>query len=108
SGPEGPSATASSMWWRWRAPESGPVSFSTHGSEIDTVLTVYPHSADNDPVATNDDEGDVATSSVTFDAVAGEEYLVEVGSKSPEPGLLTLSWQPAVAAPSAAPEPAAA
>ncbi|WP_415296825.1 LamG-like jellyroll fold domain-containing protein [Cellulosimicrobium sp. SJTW-1] len=94
SGPEGPDASAASMWWRWTAPTSGPITFSTHGSELDTVLTVYPRSAKNAPVAVNDDEGDVRTSSVTFDATAGEEYLVEVTAASSEPGLLTLSWQP--------------
>ncbi len=109
SGPEGPDASASSMWWRWTAPTSGPITFSTHGSELDTVLTVYPSTATSAPVATNDDEGDVRTSSVTFDATEGEEYLVEVSAKSPDPGLLTLSWQPPAPAAAALPEePAAA
>src|SRR5690606_9646062 len=56
------------------------------------------------PVATNDDEGDVRTSSVTFDAVAGTEYLVQVEAKTSDPGLLTLSWQPPAAAAAAGPE----
>ncbi|MHA7133389.1 LamG-like jellyroll fold domain-containing protein [Oerskovia turbata] len=103
AGPEKPSTVAKSLWWRWTAPTSGPISFSTSGSELDTTIAVRRADAPQDVVVEGDDDGDVTTSQVTFDAVQGEEYLVEVGAKAGEPGLVSLSWQ----APASAPEPAA-
>ncbi|MGW6003977.1 LamG-like jellyroll fold domain-containing protein [Oerskovia enterophila] len=93
AGPETPTKVATSLWWRWTAPESGRISFSTSGSELDTTVAVRRAAAPKTVVASNDDDGDVATSQVSFDAVAGEEYLVEVGTKAGEPGLVTLAWQ---------------
>ncbi|MBD7999348.1 LamG-like jellyroll fold domain-containing protein [Oerskovia gallyi] len=93
AGPETPSTVAKTLWWRWTAPTSGPISFSTSGSELDTTVAVRRASAPKTVVATNDDDGDVSTSRVTFDAVEGEEYVVEVGTKAGEPGLVTLAWQ---------------
>ncbi|WP_265522666.1 LamG-like jellyroll fold domain-containing protein, partial [Oerskovia flava] len=98
-----PSTVSRSLWWTWRAPSSGPITFTTHGSELDTLLNVFPASSPESLIISNDDDGDVSTSSVTFDAVAGEDYLVEVEAKSDDAGLLTLAWQPV--APAAAPEP---
>jgi len=100
-GPGTPSVVARSLWWSWTAPASGPVTFSTAGSELDTVLRVREGSARGPVVATNDDDGDVTTSAATVDARAGEQYLVEVEVPASE-GLVGLSWQPATAA---APEP---
>ncbi|MEK8227844.1 hypothetical protein NKG05_19730 [Oerskovia sp. M15] len=103
AGPETPTTVAKTLWWRWTAPTSGPVSFSTSGSELDTEVAVRPVSAPKTVIASNDDDGDVATSRVTFDAVEGEEYLVEVGTKGGEPGLVTLAWQAPAPALDAAP-----
>ncbi|MBN0042178.1 hypothetical protein JN535_18640 [Cellulosimicrobium cellulans] len=107
-GPQAPSTVARSLWWSWTAPASGPVTFSTAGSELDTVLRVREGSGHGPVLATNDDDGDVSTSAVTVDAQAGEKYLVEVQVPADE-GLVGLSWRPAVAAdepagPGAAPE----
>ena len=30
-----------SMWWTWTAPVTGPVTFDTQGSDLDTLLAVY-------------------------------------------------------------------
>ncbi|OCI32672.1 LamG-like jellyroll fold domain-containing protein [Oerskovia enterophila] len=103
AGPETPTTVATSLWWRWTAPESGRISFSTSGSELDTTVAVRRAAAPTTVVASNDDDGDVATSQVAFDAVAGEEYLVEVGTKAGEPGLVTLAWQTPAPAADAAP-----
>ncbi|MFD6163554.1 LamG-like jellyroll fold domain-containing protein, partial [Oerskovia sp. NPDC060287] len=108
AGPETPTTVARSLWWRWTAPESGRISFSTSGSELDTTVAVRRAAAPKTVVASNDDDGDVATSQVTFDSVEGEEYLVEVGTKAGEPGLVTLAWQvPAPATDSAPSGPSA-
>lgn len=107
AGPEAPTTVATSLWWRWTAPTSGPVSFSTSGSEVGTTIAVRRASAPRTVVASNDDDGDVATSRVTFDAVEGEEYLVEVGTQDDEPGLVTLTWQEPAPAPDALPTPQA-
>ncbi|MCO7274152.1 LamG-like jellyroll fold domain-containing protein [Cellulosimicrobium cellulans] len=95
-GPESPSTVARSLWWSWTAPRSGPVTFSTAGSELDTVLRVREGSGRGPVVATNDDDGDVSTSAAMVDARAGERYLVEVEVPAGD-GLVGLSWQPAAA-----------
>lgn len=93
-GPEPPEALAQSLWWEWTSPENGEFVFDTHGSDFDTVLTIY---AGADPatlteIARNDDDGDVVTSSVNFDAEAGEIYHFRVDFTADEPGLVDLSW----------------
>ncbi|MFE6236469.1 LamG-like jellyroll fold domain-containing protein [Cellulosimicrobium sp. NPDC057862] len=108
-GPGAPSTVARSLWWSWTAQESGPVTFSTAGSELDTVLRVREGSGRGPVVATNDDDGDVSTSAATVDATAGKTYLVEVEVPAGD-GLVGLSWQPAApssdepAAPGPAPD----
>jgi hypothetical protein len=105
-GPEGSSHVARNLWWSWTAPTTAPVRFTTHGSELDTVLRVREGSAEGRLVASNDDEGDVATSAVTVDAVAGQEYSVEVsaaGDEAPEESLVQLTWEPAPQAVAEAP-----
>src|SRR5690606_2146928 len=81
-------------WWEWTAPDDGEFVFDTHGSDFDTVLTVYAGAdpAELTELAANDDDGDVATSSVTFDAEAGETYQVRVDITVDAPGLVDLSW----------------
>ena len=93
-GPEPPANVAPSLWWDWTAPEDGRFVFNTHGSEFDTVLTVFSGAkqASLVEVAANDDDGDVATSSVTVDADEGETYHVLVEAKDSTPGLVDLSW----------------
>ncbi|WP_345044482.1 hypothetical protein [Georgenia daeguensis] len=81
-----------SLWWTWTAPATGTYRFYTHGSEMDTVLTVHADGAGGAPLVTNDDDGDVSTSLVTFDAEAGDVHAVEVVAASDEPGLVSLTW----------------
>jgi len=71
------------IWWKWTAPMSGPVTIDTSGSSFDTYLTVYTGPAVNTLkiVAENDNASEVGVgeSLVTFDAVEGTEYEVQVG-----------------------------
>ena len=75
----------SDVWYCWTSPFTGTVSIDTcSGTTVDTFLTVhkgcdcYPSSVDR--VVFNDDS--CATQSRgSFVALAGQEYLVEIGTK---------------------------
>ena len=96
----GVSAPFASVWFRWTAPASGPVTIDTCGSGFDTTLAVYTGSAVDalTEVASNDDEpeldcGAEATgreSAVTFDAELGVTYAIAVDGYGEEEGELSL------------------
>lgn len=71
-----------SVWYRWTAPSSGPVTINTVGSDFDTLLAVYTGSAMNSLtlIAQNDDivNMTIKQSQVTFDAVANTTYRIAV------------------------------
>jgi hypothetical protein len=71
-----------SVWWKWTAAASGPVTLDTRGSYFDTTLGVYTGSALNNltTVASNDDinPGIVQASSVAFTATGGTTYFIAV------------------------------
>ena len=69
-----------SIWYRWVAPTNGAWVFDTRGSTVDTLLAVYTGSSVSNLtlVATNDDSGAEITSSVAFNAIAGQEYRIVV------------------------------
>jgi hypothetical protein len=67
------------LWIRWQAPSGGRVVFDTRGSDYDTVLTAYQKTAAGlIRLATDDDSAGYSLSKVLFDAVSGQEYLLEV------------------------------
>jgi hypothetical protein len=70
-----------SIWYRWTAPYSGPVTLSLFGSSFDTLLAVYTGttlaSLNSTRVAQNDDFQGVQ-SQVTFNAAAGTVYRIAV------------------------------
>ncbi|HEY0552133.1 MAG TPA: hypothetical protein VGF13_21210, partial [Verrucomicrobiae bacterium] len=70
-----------SVWWSWTAPAEGPVTITTAGSTLDTLLAIYTGSTVSTLtlVAANDDApvGD-GTSAATFNASAGTTYRVAV------------------------------
>jgi hypothetical protein len=98
-----------SVWWRWTAPASGPVTFDTFGSNFDTILAVYTGDEvipdgfpfpilDLTPVASNDDAGDGSQSQVEFEAVAGATYRIAVANFDyRERGDIVLHWLQAAA-----------
>jgi photosystem II stability/assembly factor-like uncharacterized protein len=70
-----------SVWYRWTAPASGPVTIGTRDSDFDTSLGVYTGSSVGSlrAVASNDDAAKgVRTSRVRFTARAGRRYRIAV------------------------------
>jgi hypothetical protein len=69
-----------SVWWKWQAPNSGPVTISTAGSNFDTILAAYTGTtmATLALVANNDDFGGSITSQINFIATAGTVYQIAV------------------------------
>ena len=87
-----------SVWYGWTAPASGSVSVDTHGSVFDTTLAVYTGSSLSglSKLVENDDTSDT-TSKVSFTAVAGVSYWIQVDgyngtSHPPWYGALKLNW----------------
>ena len=71
------------IWYCYTASCTGDVTVSLLGSSYDTMLAVYNgcdcYPALNDLIACNDDAGWSYQSEVTFAAVAGNQYLIEIG-----------------------------
>jgi hypothetical protein len=88
------------LWYSYTAAVTGGVTVSLESSSItgDTMLAIYDGS-DCYPTADaliecNDDFGGSFDSQITFGAIAGSEYLIEVGSRIDEeagPGRITIS-----------------
>jgi hypothetical protein len=83
-----------SVWWSWTAPANGQVAISTDGSDFDTLLAVYTGTALTNlvPIASNDDviTNVIATSYVSFSAVARTAYQIAVDGYDGEPGDIQL------------------
>lgn len=96
-------AGGKSLWFSWRAPSSGIVTFETAGSKaslgsggpLDTLLAVYTGTsltalttiAANDDVKTTD-----VTSKISFTATAGVVYRIAVDGKNGAYGSIQLLW----------------
>jgi len=91
--------TSPNIWYCYTATCSGNVSVSLAGSSYDTMLAVYDgcvcYPTADDLIECNDDAGNTYQSAVTFAAMAGDQFLIEVGGYGDEkgPGLLTISCQ---------------
>ncbi len=90
--------TSPNLWYSYTPSGAGKATVSLAGSEFDTMVVVY-RGTQADPgadrvVAFNDDFNGL-TSQVTFDAVANQAYLIEVGAFDglSGPGLLTVSLE---------------
>ena len=82
---------SSNLWYLYTASSSGDVTVSLLGSEFDTALVVYDtgvcYPKLDDIIERNDDFGGFLQSQITFQAVAGQQYLFEVlGYNSDEAG----------------------
>lgn len=86
------------LWYEWTAPSSGTAVFDTLSTALpvdDTLLGVYTGSAVDalSEVAFNDDSGAGSLSSVSFAAVSGTVYKIQVGTYVGEAvGPITLNW----------------
>jgi hypothetical protein len=102
--PRNPSVAGSrSVWWSWTAATSSSVTISTTGSSFDTTLAIYTGTTLGSLVlvGANDDSGGIQ-SAVTFSAVAGTTYAIQVNGYSGETGSVTLN-HPQTGAASGAP-----
>ena len=87
-------SSATSVWYSWTAPQSGPTSFNTRDAAFDTALGVYTGTsvAALTTVATNDDFNGTLQSKVTFNATAGTTYRIQVGGFNAQHGPFGLQW----------------
>ncbi len=85
-----PSAT---LWWEWTAPTTATVNIDTSGSGYDTLLAVYTGTtlASLTPVTSNDNDGPLLTSRVSFTAQAGTTYEIVVDGKAGATGFTKLN-----------------
>ena len=87
-----------SLWYRWTAPNSGTATFDLcTGTTYDSLLGVYTGSAVGSltTVASADDTTGCGTGSqgrLTFAAVAGTQYFIQVDGYNGATGAFTLTW----------------
>jgi hypothetical protein len=87
----------SSIWFKWTPLASGIVTFSTLGSDFDTILGIYTGSAPSNlvqvPSAVNDDDAaGYLCSQVSFNAKLLTTYLIAVDGYYGIQGNVVLSW----------------
>jgi hypothetical protein len=88
------SASGKTLWWRWTAPADGEAQFNTFNSDFNTVLVVYQGGtfATWNQLSLNDNAGDSINSQVSFNAVAGQSYLIMVDGMFGGAGDVWLNW----------------
>ena len=86
--------TSNSVWYSWRAPATGIVTFDTRGSAIDTVLAVYVGNSLQTlvEIASDDDSAGFHSSRVSWNAVAGTDYRVFIDGVTGETGNYVCNW----------------
>jgi Immunoglobulin domain len=90
----GKGSATRTVWISWWAPGNGIATFSTAGSDFDTVLAVYRGTAVNAlaKVAADDDAAGFHCSRVSFNAMAGTYYQIAVAGDGGAAGNIILSW----------------
>lgn len=73
-----------SVWYRWTAPATGPVWFDPLAAAFPPVIVVY----DGVGTVLDGKENDAAS----FQAVAGQDYLIRINSANATNGMFDLSW----------------
>ncbi len=81
------------IWYCYTAPCTGDVTVGLSGSNYDTMLAVYNgcECFPEDLVECNDDSGAGHESQITFAAIGGNKYMIEVGGYGLETGQGLLS-----------------
>jgi hypothetical protein len=84
----------SSVWIQWQPPQDGIASLTTVGSSYDTVLGVFTGSqlTNLQLIAADDDSGPDLTSALTFNAVGGNTYYIQISGFHGEQGNILLAW----------------
>jgi hypothetical protein len=96
--------TSPNIWFCYTASCTGDVTVSLLGSSYDTMLAAYDgcgcYPAVDDLIACNDDFSNSYQSQITFEATAGNEYLIEIGGYASETGegILNISCEGAIEA----------
>ncbi|MHC4648552.1 MAG: GEVED domain-containing protein, partial [Planctomycetota bacterium] len=98
-----PCVLGSNIWYCYTATCTGDVTVSLCGSSFDTMVAVYDdcncYPGAGDMIVCNDDfpcpDGNTYQSEANFPAIAGNDYLIEVGGWSGKtgPGLLSISCE---------------
>ncbi len=83
-----------SMWFAWRAPDTGIATFSTAGSDFDTLLAVYQGVAVNAlvPLASDDDDAGFYNSRVQLNVDSNAVYHIAVDGAGGVSGTIILQW----------------
>jgi hypothetical protein len=83
---------SNSVTLRWTAPSSGTFTFSTLGSDFDTVLSVIDSAGCTELVCSDDVQvGTESTSEVELDVTGGEGYLIAISGYGSETGSYVLN-----------------
>ncbi|HWD19710.1 MAG TPA: choice-of-anchor tandem repeat GloVer-containing protein [Verrucomicrobiae bacterium] len=85
-------APSRSIWFTWTAPVTGVVQFTTAGSGFDTVLGAFQGGVATRAGLADDDAGGNLTSLITFNATAGQLYIIGVDGHHGAAGPVVLSW----------------
>ncbi|HXG48047.1 MAG TPA: lysyl oxidase family protein [Methylomirabilota bacterium] len=84
-----------SVWYRWVAPSSGPVTVTTAGSSFDTVLAAYRRATLGFVLVEEDDDGgESSTSRIVFVANAGTAYYFAIDGYANGSGRAVLNLNP--------------
>ena len=83
-----------SLWLGWRAPADGVVTFSTRGSDFDTLMAAYAGSTLTNltNVVSDDDGGGGLTSQFAFRVTNGVTYSIAVDGFAGSTGKVALGW----------------
>jgi hypothetical protein len=84
------------VWFRWVAPESGPIHFTTcDGSSYDTSMAIYAETCDNQVACNGDDDGESGCqayySAIDLNVSAGTAYYIRLGGWQGDTGSGTLT-----------------
>jgi hypothetical protein len=94
--------TSPNIWFIYTVSCTGNVTVSLLGSSYDTMLAVYEGNdcdlVSKDLIECNDDAPDVYQSEIGFAAIAGDQYVIEIGGYGSDAGkgLLSIFCEPIV------------